>query len=207
MKNKKVILNDEIAKKLMKNAYYMACKILKNEADAEDISSEVMLTVIEKAEQLKDEKAFEVWVNRIVVNKCYDYIKKRKPVLCGDYGAEFIDSSNLEEYNVEFLPEEFVINEEKRRLLMEIIKEETNEVEMTTIMHFYYNEESISYIAKNMECAEVTVKKRLASARKKIKDGIEKRLGKGAVLMAVGITVLGKAMRVEASEITLPETS
>lgn len=206
MKNKKVILNDEIAKKLMKNAYYMAYKILKNESDAEDISSEVMLTVIEKAEQLKDEKAFEVWVNRIVVNKCYDYIKKRKPVLCGDYGTEFIDSSNLEEYNVEFLPEEFVINEEKRRHLMEIIKEETNEVEMTTIMHFYYNEESISYIAKNMECAEVTVKKRLASARKKIKDGIEKRLGKGAVLMAVGITVLGKAMRVEASEITLPET-
>lgn len=206
MRNRNVFLTDETVKKLMQSAYYMAYKILKNEADAEDIASEVMLTVVEKADQLKDEKAFEAWANRIVVNKCYDYIKKMKPVLCGDYGTEFIDGAKLEEYNVEFLPEEFAVNEEKRRLLMEVIKEETNEVEMTTIMHFYYNDESISYIAENMDCAEITVKKRLASARKKIKDGIEKRLGKGAVLMAVGITVLGKAMRVEASETKVPET-
>lgn len=206
MKNNKLILSDELIKKIMKSAYYMALKILKNEADAEDIASDAMLTIIEKFGELKDEKAFEAWANRIVVNKCYNHIKKMKPVLCGDYGPEFLDGAQLEEYNVEFLPEEFAVNEEKRKLLMEIIKEDTTEIEMMTIIHFYYNEESIAYIAKNMDCAEITVKKRLASARKKIKDGIEKRLGKGVVLMAVAFTVLGKAMRVEASEITVPET-
>lgn len=206
MKNKKLILSDELVKKIMKTAYFMALKILKNEADAEDIASDAMLTILEKSEELKDEKAFEAWANRIVVNKCYNHIKKMKPVLCGDYGPEFLDGAQLEEYNVEFLPEEFAVNEEKRKLLMEIIKEDTTEIEMMTIMHFYYNEESIAYIAKNMDCAEITVKKRLASARKKIKDGIEKRLGKGVVLMAVAFTVLGKAMRVEASETTVPES-
>ena len=206
MKNKKLILSDELVKKIMKTAYFMALKILKNEADAEDIASDAMLTILEKSEELKDEKAFEAWANRIVVNKCYNHIKKMKPVLCGDYGPEFLDGAQLEEYNAEFLPEEFAVNEEKRKLLMEIIKEDTTEIEMMTIMHFYYNEESIAYIAKNMDCAEITVKKRLASARKKIKDGIEKRLGKGVVLMAVAFTVLGKAMRVEASETTVPES-
>ena len=188
MKNNKLILSDELIKKIMKSAYYMAHKILKNEADAEDIASDAMLTIIEKFGELKDEKAFEAWANRIVVNKCYNHIKKMKPVLCGDYGPEFLDGAQLEEYNVEFLPEEFAVNEEKRKLLMEIIKEDTTEIEMMTIIHFYYNEESIAYIAKNMDCAEITVKKRLASARKKIKDGIEKRLGKGVVLMAVAFS-------------------
>lgn len=206
MNNNKPIIDEELAKKLMQTTYFMALKILKNESDAEDIASDAMITIIEKADELRDEKAFDSWVGRIVINKCYNYIKKTKPVLCGDYGNEFLDEGTLEEFNTEFLPEEFALNKEKRKLLMEIIKEDTTEIEMMTIMHFYYNGESISYIAQNMDCAEITVKKRLASARKKIKDGIEKRLGKGAILMAAAITVLCRAMKVEASETAIPET-
>lgn len=128
-----------------------------------------------------------------------------KPMLCGDYSPDYIDNGDLEEYNKEFLPEEFAMDREKRQILMDVIKEETNEMEMMTIMMFYYNDESISNIANYMDCAEITVKKRLAAARKKIRDGIEKKYGKGVVLMATGfIFVLGKAMKAEASETSVP---
>ena len=220
MENNQIVLNDEIfnkakegdrnalallCKKSMQSAYFMALKILKNETDAEDITSECMITIIEKIHTLQDVKAYDGWVNRIVTNKCYDFIKKMKPVLCGDYGPEYIDNAELEEFNKEFIPEDFAVDKEKRKILMDVIKEETNEMEMMTIMMFYYNDESISTIAANMGCAEITVKKRLASARTKIKNGIEKKYGKGVAFMATGIIfVLSQAMKAEASEISVP---
>lgn len=91
MENNQIILNEDIfirakegdksalellCMKSMQSAYYIALKILKSEADAEDMVSECMITVIQKINTLQDIKAYDGWVNRIVTNKCYDYLKK-----------------------------------------------------------------------------------------------------------------------------------
>lgn len=189
----------------MRTVYYVALKILKNEADAEDIMSDTMVAVVEKLNTLSEPAAYISWVNRIAVNKCKNYLAKNKPIYLGDDEQEIIENTELENFNEEFLPEEFVLSNEKKSALMEIIKDKTTYAEMMSIIMFYYNGDSIKTIAAEMDCAEITVKTRLASARKKIKKGLEDKFGKGVMLMATGLFVLGKAFKAEASEMVVPE--
>ena len=185
----------------MQTVYYISLKLVQNKDDAEDIVSETMITLIKKIKDLKEPAAFYGWIKRIAVNKCNDFLAKNKPVLLGDDEENFLEEAELENYNEEFLPEEYAISNEKRNALLEIIKNCTTKNEMMTIILFYYNGDNVKTIAENMNCAEITVKTRLASARKKIKKGIEEKYGKGATLMAlVGAFVLSKAMEAEASE-------
>ena len=196
---------EALCKSSMRTVYYVALKILKNEADAEDIMSDTMVTVVEKLNTLSEPAAYISWVNRITVNKCKNYLAKNKPIYLGDDEQETIENAELENFNEEFLPEEFVLSNEKKSALMEVIKDKTTYAEMMSIIMFYYNGDSIKTIAAEMDCAEITVKTRLASARKKIKKGLEDKFGKGVMLMATGLFVLGKAFKAEASEMVVPE--
>lgn len=197
---------EELCKSSMRSIYYVALKILKNEADAEDIMSDTMVTVVEKLNTLSEPAAYISWINRITVNKCKNFLAKNKPIYLGEEETEVIENAELENYNEEFLPEEFVLSKEKTAALMEIIKEKTTYAEMMSVIMFYYNGDSIKTIASEMNCAEITVKTRLASARKKIKNGLEEKFGKGVMLMAAtGLFVLGKALKAEAAEVAVPE--
>ncbi|MBQ9766915.1 MAG: sigma-70 family RNA polymerase sigma factor [Lachnospiraceae bacterium] len=199
---------EELCKSSMRSVYYVALKILKNEADAEDIMSDTMVTVVEKISSLSEPAAYMSWVNRIAVNKCKNYLAKNKPIYLGEEEQEVLEHAELENYNEEFLPEEFVLSKEKNAALMEVLREKTTAAEMMSILMFYYNNDSIKTIASEMNCAEITVKKRLASARKKMKDGLEEKFGKGVLFMATtGLFVLGKALRAEAAEIVVPEAA
>ena len=194
-----------LCKSSMRSIYYVALKILKNEADAEDIMSDTIVTVVEKLNTLSEPAAYIGWVNRITVNKCKNYLAKNKPIYLDEELQEVIENAELDNYNEEFLPEEFVLSKEKTSALMEVIKEKTTYVEMMSIIMFYYNGDSIKAIAEEMDCAEITVKTRLASARKKIKKGLEDKFGKGVMLMATtGLFVLSKAIKVEAAETVVP---
>lgn len=199
---------EELCKSSMRSIYYVALKILKNEADAEDIMSDTMVTVVEKLNTLSEPAAYISWVNRIAVNKCKNFLAKNKPIYLGEEEKKVIENAELENYNEEFLPEEFVLSKEKISALMEVIKEKTTYTEMMSVIMFYYNGDSIKTIASEMNCAEITVKTRLASARKKIKNGLEEKFGKGVMLMATtGLFVLGKALKAEAAEVVVPEAA
>lgn len=87
--------------------------------------------------------------------------------------AQSIDDEGLERLADENLfPEEYAENEEKRKLIMKIVREVLSDTLYQTVMMFYFDELTIAEIAGIMDCPEGTVRYRLNAARAKIKKGV-----------------------------------
>lgn len=158
--------------KLARRQVYFTClSLVKNQADAEDLMQETFFTVMVKLPTLTDKNSFQAWTNRIAVNKCKNFLAKRTNL---SYEEE-IEDNGLEIPDEDIaLPDEYVNDEEKRKIIMDIIMTELSDVQRLTIIMFYYNEMSAAEIAEIMEVPVGTVTYRLSSARKVIKNHILK---------------------------------
>lgn len=152
-----------------RQVYYTCMSFLKNEQNAQDIMQDTYITALTHMQQLANPDRILSWLNRIAVNKCKTFLSKNMPE---EFREEVIDSDGLEE-NDNFLPENYVTNSEKRKIVLEIMQEELSAVQYQTILLYYYNEMSVSEIAECMNCPEGTVTYRLSSARGKIKRAVQ----------------------------------
>lgn len=149
---------------------YLTCmSFLHNEQNVYDIMQDTYITVLTHIHQLKNPDKLVSWINTIAVNKCRDFLGKKMPVYLEDEtGEQVLESSD------NFLPESYVLNAEKRKIVMNIMQEELPVVLYQTIIMYYFDGMSVSEIAKCMECPEGTVMYRLSSARGKIKRGVQR---------------------------------
>ena len=159
-----------------RSVYFTCLGILKDEQEAQDITQDVYMTVFEQIGTLEDAGKFKAWLYRIAANKSIKHLRKKQPILSGDEQLEDMET----EENENFLPEEYALNADKRKLVLEITRKVCTDVQYQTILLYYFNELSIAEIAEIMECLEGTVKNRLSVARAKIKEGVlryEKKSG------------------------------
>jgi RNA polymerase sigma-70 factor (ECF subfamily) len=59
-------------------AFSMALRMLGDEDDAMDVVQEAMITIWEKIKKIKTVESYKTWMYKIVLNKCYDELRKRK---------------------------------------------------------------------------------------------------------------------------------
>jgi len=59
-------------------AFTVAHRMLGDEDEAKDITQETMITLWKSIKKIKSSESFMPWLYRIVVNKCYDQLRKRK---------------------------------------------------------------------------------------------------------------------------------
>lgn len=59
-------------------AFSVAFRMLGDEDQAKDIVQETMVTIWQKLSKVKSAEAYRTWIYRIVINKCYDQLRKRK---------------------------------------------------------------------------------------------------------------------------------
>ena len=59
-------------------AYSVAFRMLGNEEKAKDVVQETMVTIWQKLKKIKSAQVYKTWIYRIVVNKCYDEMRKMK---------------------------------------------------------------------------------------------------------------------------------
>lgn len=52
--------------------------MLGDEDHAKDIVQETMVTIWQKLNKIKSAEAYKTWIYRIVLNKCYDQLRRRK---------------------------------------------------------------------------------------------------------------------------------
>jgi len=69
----------EIYKLYNKAMYNSALRILKNQADAEDVMQDSFLDAFTRIHLYREEGNFGGWLKRIVINNAIDFIQKRKP--------------------------------------------------------------------------------------------------------------------------------
>lgn len=152
-----------------RQVYYTCMSFIKDEQNAQDLMQDTYITALTHMQQLENPERISAWLNRIAINKCKDFLAKYMPE---ELREEVIERDVLEE-NDNFLPENYVTNIEKRKIVLEIMQEELSAVQYQTIILYYYDEMSVSEIAACMNCPEGTVTYRLSSARGKIKRAVQ----------------------------------
>jgi RNA polymerase sigma-70 factor (ECF subfamily) len=59
-------------------AFSVAIRILGDEDQARDVVQETLVTIWQKLEKIKTAEVYKTWIYRIVVNKCYDHMRRAK---------------------------------------------------------------------------------------------------------------------------------
>lgn len=143
--------------------YKTAKAILKNDDDAYDAIQNALISMYENIHNLKEEKYFTTWGIRIVVNKCYDLIRKNNKVvsisLDNEQNKNEIETND--EYNLDLYGLEKILHDldEQTRLLITL---------------YYYDDLSINEISTIMNIPKGTVKSRLSRARNILKEKLER---------------------------------
>jgi len=58
--------------------YHVSATILPLKCDREDTIQECIYKALKKKEKLKDDRAMQAWVVRILINECYHLLRKKK---------------------------------------------------------------------------------------------------------------------------------
>ena len=143
--------------------YKTAKVILKNDDDIYDALQEALISMYQNYEQLKDKKYFSTWATRIVINKCYDLLRKNrnKVIPINEKVENDIKIAKYDEYEVD----EYGIKEAMKYL--------NEDLKLITIL-YYYDDYSIKEISHIINIPEGTVKSRLSKAREILKQKLEK---------------------------------
>lgn len=106
---------EELYRRTSKRVWFLCNNYLRNEHDAKDVMQEAYLSAWQHIGELHEPERFSCWIERIAANKCHDFVKKRNPVPVED---EVFESE--EESDELVLPEAYLRNAERRRILMHI---------------------------------------------------------------------------------------
>jgi RNA polymerase sigma-70 factor, ECF subfamily len=68
---------EEVFRQFAPRIYHLARRILGNEADAQDVTQDVMVQVIRKLDTFRGESAFPTWLHRVTVNAALAHRRKK----------------------------------------------------------------------------------------------------------------------------------
>lgn len=143
--------------------YKTGMSILKNDDDACDAIQETLISAYKNLAALNNPEYFNTWIIRILINKCYDIIRKNKKINFLNEKLEVNDSTYYEMY----------CNESRLEKVLNQIDSDLR----TVIVLFYYDDLPIKDIAEILNIPEGTVKSRLSRARDKIFEILKKEEG------------------------------
>lgn len=135
--------------------YRIAKSILVCDADCEDAVQEAVLKAYAKLHTLREERYFKTWLVRILINECYR--KKRVQH----------KTVPFEEYTVH----QPVFNDNYSELYQAVMKLKT-QIRITIVLH-YIEGYSVEEVGKILKIPAGTVKSRLHSGRKLLKEELD----------------------------------
>ena len=184
---------NELYNQTFKKAYFVARTAIKSSdgdysSQIEDILQDAYVKAFSSLDKLEEPEKFQGWLDTIVINRCKDFLKKKKPTLFSDMASENSDDGSILDFEdsrendrMEFKPEETVDYGETKRLIAEMLDRMPEDQKMCLLM-YYYEEMSVRQIAEAMDCSEGTIKSRLNYARKNLKGQVLELEKKGTKL-------------------------
>lgn len=184
-----------------RTVYFSCLKLLGDPQLAEDITQETYLTALQKLGNLAQPENFPAWVNRIGINLCKMHFRNNSAP--EDNSEEIIEEIPDEG----LIPEEYVSNDAKRKIIMDIIDTVLTEEQRQSVILYYFDMLTVPEIAEVMNCTTGTVTSRLSAARKKIKEAvlIYEENNNDRLHAAVPVFILSKLLNKEASNTVLPK--
>lgn len=158
---------DRIYERYYVQAYRTAVFLTGSRTDAEDVVQDAFVQVYLHAKELKEPAGFQCWFYRILTRLAWKCGSRRKREFPDEDAAAFAERTD-EGDGLSYL-----LKKEEREQVRKAV-EGLDEKHRTIVVLYYFNEFTISEIAKITGCMEGTVKSRLHAARKKL----QKSLGK-----------------------------
>lgn len=165
---------DELVTRHRGRIYAMIQNMVKNEADAWDLSQEAFLKVWKALPKFEARAQFSTWLYRIAHNVVYDWFRKRKIDTAGELDDQLLDSERIAAGAdvapaADFRPDEAMQKSELRQkidiALQKISPDHREVILLREIQGLEYKE-----IAETLECSIGTVMSRLFYARKKLQE-------------------------------------
>jgi RNA polymerase sigma-70 factor (ECF subfamily) len=132
-----------------------------NDPEFEDFRQDVFLKVIQKLNQIRNPKAFPGWISRIAKRMAINLSSRKK---------FFVSLAEATNKKCEEKPALEVILAGERRDLVMVCLSRIPELDRTTLVKYYLEDQSVREIANNLKVPKGTVQRRLSTARGRFKD-------------------------------------
>jgi RNA polymerase sigma-70 factor (ECF subfamily) len=153
-------------------AFSVAFRMLGNEEQARDIVQETMITMWQKLKKIKSADVFRVWIYRIVINKCYDDLRRRKktPEIRADERTWNLLSDTISDGNSQALE-----NKEMGEII-NLLTDRLSPKQRAVFILTDIQEMTSDEISSILGMSKTLIKANLHYARKNISEMIEKFL-------------------------------
>ncbi|MDF9407949.1 sigma-70 family RNA polymerase sigma factor [Pelotomaculum isophthalicicum JI] len=154
----------ELTSQYLSYAFRIAFTVLQSQSDAEDLVQESFLVCFRRLAGFRMESSFKTWLTRIVMNLCYDYLRrKRREGAVLDKMADW-DTAVTEDWT----------DKSDRSLELRDALRLLSDAHKTVLVMYYEMDLDIKTVAKILGIPVGTVKSRLANARAMLKEVLER---------------------------------
>lgn len=157
--------------------YAMTLKMVRNEADAWDLSQEIFVKVWRALPKFEARAKFSTWLYRIAHNAVYDFKRKTKGKLTSELNDEIFDSGDVQDgaptAPSEALRPDRAMQRDELRQKIEQALAKLSEAHRETIILRELQGLDYKEIADVMDCSIGTVMSRLYYARKKLQTDLK----------------------------------
>ena len=147
--------------------YRFVLRLVRNEATAEDLISEVFLDIRRQADKFEGRSAVSTWMLSIARFKALSVLRKRPEQELNDETAERIEDQADD-------PETALAKKDKGAVLRQCLSALSAE-HREIVDLVYYHEKSVEEVAGIVGIPEATVKTRMFYARKKLSELLKER--------------------------------
>lgn len=153
-------------------AFSIAFRMLGDEDQAKDIVQETMITVWQKLKKINSPEVYKTWIYRIVMNKCYDHLRKRKR------NPEFVADDITWSHLSDKLSEEPLSELENREIaaVINLLTDKLSPKQKAVFILSEIDQLSGDEISAITGMSKTGIKSNLHYARKNISEMIEKYL-------------------------------
>jgi RNA polymerase sigma-70 factor (ECF subfamily) len=153
-------------------AFSVAFRMLGNEDQAKDVVQETMVTIWQKLNKIRSAEVYKTWIYRIVMNKCYDHLRKRKrnPEFIADEKTWKLLSDSICEN-----PSSELENSETARII-NLLSERLSPKQKAVFVLSDIEQMSHDEISEITGMSKPLIKSNLHHARKSISEMVEKYL-------------------------------
>lgn len=191
-----------------RDIYYIATNIMGNKHDGEDAAQEAVIRMHHNIANLREPKAFSTWMYRVIFTTCMNH--KRSSKRTSDNPADVQDSVNVLEERTEFLPSDYLDDEEKKVQLLAAI-EDLPDRQRACLLLYYYEEMSTAEVAASLGLGVQAAKNNLDRSRKKLRKAMEHtdtRANKHDQVLAAGVpAVLTQVLKEDAARTFTPSAA
>ncbi|MEG0377411.1 MAG: RNA polymerase sigma factor, partial [Eubacterium sp.] len=153
----------QLYKLTYKRQYVIIRRFFYNDFIVEDLLQDIYVKLFQTIHSIKNPEYFMAYLNKITYNTCISY--KRKSSFKNESTIEDLFFDSIPENNISMMPEDNTLSAECSHSLSEGLKLLSAEERLVFLMR-YYDDMRIKHIVEATALSESTVKRRINSAKK-----------------------------------------